>query len=157
MGSHDPFEWLKHKLWAKEGPWVKWAIWLLTPKRQKSPWHPYVHVVCNIPLESSRQWLQLCFKTHLLFGFVATPLWPSVGVKPNTPKVGDLGSSGTSECLGFNGKAQNTSHEVFLVSLERPWSIDIENGLALAIWTFVTQVMGKRRAGSQTGNLTPDH
>ncbi len=30
--------------------------------------------------------------------------------------------------------------EVFLVSLERSWSVDIENGLALVIWTFVTQV-----------------
>jgi hypothetical protein len=41
---------------------------------------------------------------------VATPLWPSVGVKPNTPKVGDLESSGTPECLEFDIKAQNTSH-----------------------------------------------
>jgi hypothetical protein len=42
--------------------------------------------------------------------FVATPFWPSVGVKPNTPKVGDLESSGTPECLEFDSKAQNTSH-----------------------------------------------
>jgi hypothetical protein len=41
---------------------------------------------------------------------VATPLWPSVGVKPNTPKVGDLESSRTPECLEFYIKAQNTSH-----------------------------------------------
>jgi hypothetical protein len=41
---------------------------------------------------------------------VATPLWPSVGVKPNTPKVGDLESFGTSECLELDSKAQNTSH-----------------------------------------------
>ncbi len=41
---------------------------------------------------------------------VATPLWPSVGVKPNTPKVGDLESSGTPECLELYSKAQNTSH-----------------------------------------------
>jgi len=41
---------------------------------------------------------------------VATPLWPSVGVRPNTPKVGDLESSGTPECLEFDSKAQNTSH-----------------------------------------------
>jgi hypothetical protein len=27
----------------------------------------------------------------------------------------------------------------------------------LAIWTSAAQVMGKRRAGSQTGNLTPEH
>jgi len=46
---------------------------------------------------------------------------------------------------------------IFLVSLERSWSVDIENGLALAIWTIVAQVIGKRRAGSQTGSLTPDH
>jgi hypothetical protein len=41
---------------------------------------------------------------------VATPLWPSVGVKPNTSKVGDLESSRTPECLEFNSKAQNYSH-----------------------------------------------
>ncbi len=42
--------------------------------------------------------------------FVATPLWPSVGVKPNISKVGHLESSGTPECLEFDSKAQNTSH-----------------------------------------------
>jgi hypothetical protein len=26
MGSHDPFEHLKHKLWPKEGPGVELAI-----------------------------------------------------------------------------------------------------------------------------------
>ncbi len=41
---------------------------------------------------------------------VATPLWPSVGVKLNTPKVGDLESSGTPECLEFDSKAQNYSY-----------------------------------------------
>jgi hypothetical protein len=46
---------------------------------------------------------------------------------------------------------------VFLVSLERFWSVDIENALALGIWTSDAQVMGKRKAGSQTGSLTPDH
>jgi hypothetical protein len=46
--------------------------------------------------------------------FVATPLWPSVGVNPNTPKVGDLESSRTPECLGFDSKAQNTSHSSVL-------------------------------------------
>jgi hypothetical protein len=41
--------------------------------------------------------------------------------------------------------------------LERFWSVDVQNGLALAIWTFAAQVMCKRKAGSQTGNLTLDH
>ncbi len=49
-------------------------------------------------------------KRHVLILDVATPLWPSVGVKPNTSKVGDLESSGTPECLEFDSKAQNTSH-----------------------------------------------
>jgi len=39
---------------------------------------------------------------------VATPLWPSVGVKPNTSKVGDLESSEIPECLEFDSMAQNT-------------------------------------------------
>jgi hypothetical protein len=42
--------------------------------------------------------------------YVATLLWPSVGVKPNTSKVGDLESFGTPECLQFDNKARNTSH-----------------------------------------------
>jgi hypothetical protein len=65
--------------------------------------------------------LHTCFHIHVKFSMymcivyvgydgVATPLWPSVGVKPNTPKVGDLESSGTPECLEFDSKAQNTSH-----------------------------------------------
>jgi hypothetical protein len=35
---------------------------------------------------------------------------------------------------------------MFLVSLERSWNVDIENGLALVIWTSAAQVMGKRTA-----------
>ncbi len=50
------------------------------------------------------------FFTWVCVANVATPLWPNVGVKPNTPKVGDLESSGTPECLEFDSKAQNTSH-----------------------------------------------
>jgi hypothetical protein len=46
---------------------------------------------------------------------------------------------------------------VFFISLENYQSVDVENGLAWAIWTFITQVMEKRRARSQIGSLTPDH
>jgi len=41
------------------------------------------------------------------------------GVKPNTPKVGDLESSGTPECLEFYIKAQNTSHWGVLGVIEK--------------------------------------
>jgi hypothetical protein len=40
---------------------------------------------------------------------VATPLWPSVRMKLTLPKLGDLESSWTPECLEFDSKGQNTS------------------------------------------------
>jgi hypothetical protein len=47
----------------------------------------------------------------LVIALVLQPYFgPSVGVKPNTPKVGNLESSRTPECLELNSKAQNTSH-----------------------------------------------
>jgi len=46
--------------------------------------------------------------------------------------------------------------QVFFISLESYESVDVENGLAWAIWTSTTQVMAKRKARSQTNNLTPD-
>jgi hypothetical protein len=36
MGLYDPFGHLKHKLWPREGPGVKLAIWLLTIKSWES-------------------------------------------------------------------------------------------------------------------------
>jgi len=54
--------------------------------------------------------LQFLLMRRFNINSVATPLWQSVGVQPNTPKVGDLESSGTPECLEFNRKAQNTLH-----------------------------------------------
>jgi hypothetical protein len=37
MGLYHPFEYLKHKLWPKEGQQVKLAIWFLTIKSQELP------------------------------------------------------------------------------------------------------------------------
>jgi hypothetical protein len=47
--------------------------------------------------------------------------------------------------------------EVLFIPLEFFWSVDVQNGLQWAIWISAAQVMVERRAGSQTGNLTPDH
>ncbi len=35
--------------------------------------------------------------------------------------------------------------EAFFISLERSWSVDVQNGLAWAIWTYAAQVMVERR------------
>jgi hypothetical protein len=66
MGSHDPFGYLKHKLWPKEKSGLKLTIWLPTTKSQESPWFTCVHVMCNILLECSKQKLQICFRPHLI-------------------------------------------------------------------------------------------
>jgi hypothetical protein len=50
---------------------------------------------------------------------VATPLWPSVGVKPNTWKSWELESSGTPECSELDSKGQNTSHWGVLDVIEK--------------------------------------
>jgi len=36
IGSYDPFGHIKHKLWPKEGSWVKLLIWFPTIKSQES-------------------------------------------------------------------------------------------------------------------------
>jgi hypothetical protein len=88
---------------------------------------------------------------------VATPLWPSVRMKLTLPKLGTWSPSGLSKIQSLIVGVKTPRIGVFLISLERCWSLDAQNGLAWAIWTSAAQVMGKRRAGSQTGSLTPDH
>jgi hypothetical protein len=41
-GLHDPFEYLKYKLWPKKMPGVKMSIWFPTIKSQESPWVMHV-------------------------------------------------------------------------------------------------------------------
>jgi hypothetical protein len=47
--------------------------------------------------------------------------------------------------------------EEFFISLKISWNINVKNGFASPIWTFETQVMAKKRVGSQVGSLIPDH
>jgi hypothetical protein len=51
IGSHDPFEHLKHKLWPKEKPGIKLVVWLPTTKSRESTLFPYVQVMCDLVLE----------------------------------------------------------------------------------------------------------
>jgi hypothetical protein len=64
MGLYDPFGYLKHKLWPKEGSRIELAIWLPTIKSQESSRFLCVHGACHISLKSFRRELQLCFKHH---------------------------------------------------------------------------------------------
>ncbi len=79
------------------------------------------------------------------------------GEAQHLEKVRIWSPPGLSNVQSSTARPKTPRIGVFLVSLKRFWSVDIENGLVLAIWTSVAQVMGKRRAESQTGSLTPDH
>jgi hypothetical protein len=107
MGLHDPFGHLKHKLWPKEGSGVKWPIWLPTTKSQELPWLSYVQVAWHIPLESSQQGLQLCFRPHLnqKFGHKDATLQSF-----KSPNFGNFGTPRTKWHLGASPVAR---HKVY--------------------------------------------
>jgi hypothetical protein len=96
MGSHHPFEHLKHKLWPKERSGVKLAIWLLTIKTRESTQFPCVQVACHIPLKSSR-WGYNFALDLISIRSLHTKLWgPKIAEIP-TLKISKLpfGSPGT--------------------------------------------------------------
>jgi len=76
MGLHHPFGHLKHKLWPKERPGVKLAIWLPTTKNQESTRFPCMQVACHLPLESSRQGYNFALDL-ISIGGLHTKLWGS--------------------------------------------------------------------------------
>jgi hypothetical protein len=82
-------------------------------------------------------------------GSVRSPLTlPEMGLgsPPGLPKLWSSFAGVKTPCI-----------EMFFIPLERSKSLDVQNGLAWAIWTSATQVMVEKRARNQTGNLTPDH
>jgi len=64
MASHEPFGHLQHKLWQKERPGVKLAVWLSTTKSRESTRPRCVQMECDTPLESSQRELQIYFRPH---------------------------------------------------------------------------------------------
>jgi len=78
-------------------------------------------------------------------------------MKLTLPKLG-LGSlSRFSKLQSSIAGVKTPCIKMFLISLKSYQSVDVENGFAWAIWISLAQVMAKRRDGSQTGSLTPDH
>jgi hypothetical protein len=99
MISHDPFEYLQHKLWLKKRSWIKVSIWLLTIKAKN---HPKLHAwkkcagAWHASLKNSWQRLQLCFKPHLDQRSTQEVISVQSGKSPNfgnfkTPDLGVLG------------------------------------------------------------------
>jgi hypothetical protein len=84
-------------------------------------------------------------------------LWGKCEDEIHIPKSGNLESSGTPATSELDYRGQNTSPWGVLYIIKKALKCRCENGLAWAIRTSVAQVMVERRAGSQTGSLTPDH
>jgi hypothetical protein len=91
MGFHEPFGHMQHKLWQKERPGVKLAIWLPTTKSWESTRLWCVKVECDTPLKSSWWELQVCFRPHpnrrsvrkgIILQSGGSPNWDSFGIPP---------------------------------------------------------------------------
>ncbi len=90
-------------------------------------------------------------------GVCRTPTLAKCGVKPNTCKVGDLESYGTLECSELDNKAQNTLHWGVFGVIGKVLKRRYRKWPRIGHLDICSQVMGKRKAGSQIDNLTPDH
>jgi hypothetical protein len=87
MGLHDPFGHLKHKLWPKEGPWVKLTIWFSTTKVRNCP----NFLVCSWrATDCWKSFNEGCnfFSNLILIGGLHTKLW--------APKIAEVPTLGIS-------------------------------------------------------------
>jgi len=91
MASHVPFRHLQPKLWAKEGPGVKLAVWLPTTKSQELTSFRRLLKEWDMALESSWGELQFWFRPHsnqrskpgvMSSQSPRTPTWDSFGTPP---------------------------------------------------------------------------
>jgi hypothetical protein len=81
----------------------------------------------------------------------------SVRLPLTLSKMGLGSPSGFPKTQNAIARVRTPCIEVYFIPLKRSWNVDVQNGLAWAIWTSTAQVMVERKAGSQTGSLTPDH
>jgi len=80
-----------------------------------------------------------------------------VRMKFALPKVRIWSLPGLSKFQSSIARVKTPCLEMFFIPLKRSQSVNVENGLARVIWTYVAQVMVERKAGSQTASLTPNH
>jgi hypothetical protein len=110
-------------------------------------------------------WLVMCFlnsRIHIPYTVIWYTLsqpyfWKSVRMTLTLPKWGLGSPPGLPKLQSSIAGVKTPCIKVFFKWLENYWNVDVENGLAWAIWTSIIQVMAKKKAGNQIGNLTPDH
>jgi hypothetical protein len=76
MSLHDPFKYLKHQLWPKEGLGVKLPIWLSTITSQESPLFTYVRWHTTYHWKEFEEGYNFALDFTLIGG-LHKKLWPS--------------------------------------------------------------------------------
>jgi hypothetical protein len=110
----------------------------------------------NYDLIKNQLWIK--WKWTLFWLEVSQPHFEGSVRSPLTlPKMGLRSPSGLPKVQNTIAGDKTPCIEVFFILLEISWGVDVRNGLTWAIRTSTAQVMVKRRAGSQTGSLIPDH
>ncbi len=93
--------------------------------------------------------IPICYqhRPYRVINVVATPLLEECEDDTHIPEMGTWESFGTWEFQSLISGVKTPRLEAFFISLERYRSLDVENGLARAIWTSKTQVMPKEGLG----------
>jgi hypothetical protein len=69
----------------------------------------------------------------------------SVRMRLTLPKMGTWNPPGLPQLPSSRAEGKNPGLEVFFISLERSWNVNVENGFAWAIWTSAAQILVERK------------
>jgi hypothetical protein len=83
---------------------------------------------------------------HISLGLMSQPHFEgSVRSPLRVPKMGFGNPPGLPKTQNTIVGVKTPHIELFFIPLERSWNLGVQNGLAWAIWTFVAQVMVKKK------------
>jgi hypothetical protein len=145
MASHWPFGHLSPKLWAKEGPEVKLAIWFPTTKSRESTFFRRPNWECDTYLERSRQGLQLWFRPCR---DQTSQLGVMSSQSPGTP-------TGTISGLQLGSPGKKSHLNVVSAEWRREYYMG-EGGGFPRIWAVVCLVVQSARGLSQHPRVFPN-
>jgi len=97
------------------------VVWFPTTKSQESTRFPCVQVTCDIPLKSSWQGLQLCFRPHLNQRFACKVMGPQSWRSPNFDNFGTLGTKCYLDVSLAERHIYTIRGKVLVSPKSRPW------------------------------------
>jgi hypothetical protein len=125
-------------LWEMSLLHTQWAMLIPPHMQDEKRWNQCTTWTWNYPPTMSQPHFE---------GSVRSPL--------TLPKMGLGSPPGLLKIQNSIAGVKTPRLEMFFISLERSWSVNVQNILAWATWTYTTQVMVERKAGSQTDSSLP--